>query len=94
MVDTKAKGAVVAINIKNDETQRLARELAGLTGETVTSAVTVAVRERLERIRRDELTVEQRTDAILQLGRDMAARLGPNPLTTDDLYDDVTGLPA
>ena len=43
----------MSLNIKNPETHRLARDLALLTGETVTEAVTVAVRERLERIRSD-----------------------------------------
>ena len=39
------------LNIKNEETCRLARELARLTGETKTSAITVALHERLERER-------------------------------------------
>ena len=39
----------MALNLKNDEADRLARELAGLTGETITEAVVVALRERLER---------------------------------------------
>ena len=42
----------MSLNIKNDETCRLARELASLTGETVTGAVTVALRDRLVRERR------------------------------------------
>jgi antitoxin VapB len=41
------------MNIKSQEAHRLARELASLTGESLTSAVTEAVRERLERVRRD-----------------------------------------
>ena len=39
----------MSLNIKNEETYRLAHELAELTGESVTTAVTEAVRERLER---------------------------------------------
>ena len=54
----------MALNIKDDRTDRLVRELAAETGENLTTAVTVAVRERLERLRgsvpharrRDELT--------------------------------------
>ena len=38
-------------SIKNREADQLARELAFLTGETMTGAVTVAVRERLARER-------------------------------------------
>ncbi len=41
----------MALNIKDEGTDRLVRELAAETGETITAAVTVAVRERLERLR-------------------------------------------
>jgi antitoxin VapB len=41
----------MALNIKDDGADRLARELAAETGESITTAVTVAVRERLERLR-------------------------------------------
>ena len=37
------------LNIKNPETDRLARALAAATGETLTEAVTRAIQERLER---------------------------------------------
>ena len=36
----------MGLNIKNDETYRLVEELVKLTGETLTGAVTQAVRER------------------------------------------------
>jgi len=41
----------VALNIKDSTADRLVRELATTTGESITTAVTVAVRERLERVR-------------------------------------------
>ena len=41
----------MALNIKDATTDRLVRELADETGESITTAVTVAVRERLERLR-------------------------------------------
>lgn len=41
----------MAINLKDAEADRLARELAEATGESIASAVTIAVRERLERLR-------------------------------------------
>ncbi len=40
------------LNIRNEETEELATTLAKLTGETKTEAVTQALRERLQRIRR------------------------------------------
>jgi hypothetical protein len=52
MVQTKG-GEVdrMALNIKNKEAHKLAEELARLTGESMATAVTIAVRERLDRIR-------------------------------------------
>jgi antitoxin VapB len=41
-----------ALSIKNAETVRLARELAAKRGETITQAVTTALRERLETLER------------------------------------------
>jgi len=41
----------MSLNIKNDEAHRLAQELAKVTGESMTVAVSEAIRERLERVR-------------------------------------------
>lgn len=41
----------MALSIKSDEADRLARELAATTGESLTDAVTEALRERLDRER-------------------------------------------
>jgi antitoxin VapB len=40
----------MALNIKNPEADRLARELVAHTGETITEAVVKALRERLKRV--------------------------------------------
>jgi antitoxin VapB len=63
----------MALSIKSDEAHRLARELALLTGESMTAAVTEAVRERLERIRRTGR--RGLADRLLAIGKDCAARL-------------------
>ena len=42
----------MALSIKGRDADRLARELAKETGETITQAVTAALRERLSRLRR------------------------------------------
>ena len=84
----------MSLNIKNAETYRLVRELADVTGESMTAAVTSAVRERLERIRADggqRLDIE-RGLALLRVMRD---RFEPGYLDQDFdavLYDD-RGLP-
>jgi len=44
----------MALSIKTDEADRLARELAEATHETLTQAVTTALRERLERVRSEQ----------------------------------------
>lgn len=38
------------LNIKDDETERLANEIAALTGESKTGAIRTALRERTERL--------------------------------------------
>jgi antitoxin VapB len=83
----------MAINIKNDETQRLAHELAKLTGESMTMAVTEAVRERLDRVRGQR--GESLSERLLKIGQDCAERL-KEPYRSKDhgelLYDEK-GLP-
>lgn len=41
----------MALNIKDEATDRLARELAATTGETITVALRLAIEERLSRVR-------------------------------------------
>jgi antitoxin VapB len=82
------------MNIKSEETHRLARELAELTGESQTAAVTIALRERLER-----LHAERPADLaarLLAIGRDCAAHLLEPYRSIDhgDLLYDEQGLPA
>ncbi len=83
----------MSLNIKNKETYRLARELAERTGESMTAAVTVAVRERLDRIR-DQHDIDL-VDRLLAIGKDCAAHL-KEPYRSSDhgalLYDEL-GLP-
>jgi antitoxin VapB len=80
----------MGINIKNPETQQLARELAELTGENLTTAITVAVRERRDRVLADETV-----NTMLELGRDCAQRLPPELRGADhgDLLYGADGLP-
>jgi antitoxin VapB len=39
------------LNVKSDDAHRLARELAGLTGTSITEAVTIALKEAVDRAR-------------------------------------------
>ena len=84
----------MSLNIGDAETCRLARELARLTGETMTGAITVALRERLEREkrRRDADALARDLHAI---GQRCAGLLGPGPSAVEhgDLLYDERGLP-
>ena len=84
----------MSLNIKNEETCRLAAELARLTGETKTGAITVALRERLERERRTRDIEERRRD-LRAIAERFAKLMGPGPSAVehgDFLYDE-RGLP-
>jgi antitoxin VapB len=85
----------VSLNIKSAETHRLARELSDLTGESLTEAVTVALRERIARMHTTEDQKNARKEAILAIGRDVASRLSPEVRAIDhgELLYDEHGLP-
>jgi antitoxin VapB len=81
----------VSLNIKNPETHALAAQIARKTGESMTEAVTVALRERLARLEQPDALAED----LLAIGKDCAARLKEPWRSIDHgalLYDDL-GLP-
>ncbi len=82
----------MGLNIKNEETYRLARALARLTGESMTRAVTVALRERLQRVRRRQGHKATAED-LLAIGERCAEHLKAPPLDHGDLLYDERGLP-
>lgn len=66
----------MALNIKDPVTDRLARELAGLTGETITDALRIALSDRLSQVRR-QASMRQRADSLhcyIDRGRQRALR--------------------
>ena len=84
----------MSLNIKNDEAHRLARRLAALTGESLTVAVTEALRERVTRLERSDR--DGLAERLLAIGRDCAAHLSEEQRALDYdalLYDEKTGLP-
>jgi antitoxin VapB len=79
----------MGINIKNAETHRLIRELAELTGESMTTAVTVAVRDRLSRVRNSDPDAGMAA-RLQEISADMRVLLPAEFLEgdpTDALYD-------
>ncbi|MFN0025543.1 MAG: type II toxin-antitoxin system VapB family antitoxin [Parvularculaceae bacterium] len=83
----------MSLNIKNPETHALAVELAQKLGSTLTEAVTVALKDRLARERR-ETQIAERKAQLTRSSRRIADMIGPGGLPDHDalLYDD-RGLP-
>jgi antitoxin VapB len=84
----------MALNIRSPETEALAAELARLTGETKTEAVTRAVRDRLERVKRAR---QGRTlaDELEAIGRRCAALPVLDARSPDEILGyDESGLPS
>lgn len=86
----------MGLNIKNPEAEEPARQLASETGENLTRAITVAVQERLDRIRRrDTAAGSDRTALLQRISRDAAGRWVEPHRSSDhgDLLYDEAGLP-
>ena len=83
----------MSMNIKNKEAYRLTEELAKLTGETLTAAVTESVRERLDRVRQAQ--GKSLADQLLMIGKDCAAHLKApfRAIDHDRMLYDERGLP-
>ena len=83
----------MAISIKDPETDSLARELSQLTGESITTAVSKALRDRLlrERARQGSAAL---ADELREIGRRGAALPRRDTRSTDEIlgYGD-DGLP-
>jgi antitoxin VapB len=82
----------MSLNIKSSEAHELAAELARLTGESMTKAVTEAIRERLEREkrRRDE---DKLAKDLLEIGRQVASYPRRDHRTLEEFLYDERGLP-
>ena len=76
----------MALNIKDPRTDTLARELAQTTGETITEAVTVAVKERLERLR-----AGRRPRRLADELDEIAVRCASLPVLDERSEDEILG---
>jgi len=85
----------MALSIKNPETEALARELAELTGESITMAINTALQEKIDKdrlLKKRKITSEK----IMQFAAECAPRFPDNKTSfelIDELYDKLTGLP-
>lgn len=82
----------MGMNIKSEKAQRLARQLADATGQSMTAAVEQALEAELNRLRSEEDYAARKARI-----KEILRRSGPTPpgVTSDhsDLYGD-DGLPA
>lgn len=93
MVDVVGRIYTMSLNIKNKQAHELASELAKRTGESLTEAVTKALRERLDRMAGKHGS--GLADRLLAIGKDCAAHL-KEPFRSaphGDLLYDENGLP-
>ena len=81
----------MALSIRDEKTDALAREIAGMTGETITDAIGKALQERLLRLR-TETEFKQRKAKVQDLTRRMTENMVGPVLSDDDIYD-VHGMP-
>ncbi|HEY5434075.1 MAG TPA: type II toxin-antitoxin system VapB family antitoxin [Candidatus Limnocylindrales bacterium] len=85
----------MSLNIKNEETVRLVRELAAVLDVSLTAAITDAVRARLDQVRAERVEPAFDVEAVLEMWGAIGDRLGHDYLSQDFdalLYDDM-GLP-
>jgi len=55
----------MAISIRNEKTEKLAREVAHLTGENLTQTITHSLEERLNRLKGRKTTIDLRHEIML-----------------------------
>lgn len=75
----------MALSIKKEEADRLARELASTTGESLTDAVVIALKERLDRARR------QRATGMAERLRRLAAEVRDLPVLDSRAAEEIVG---
>jgi antitoxin VapB len=89
----------LGLNIKDQETHDLVKQLASLKGTSLTGAVKLAVREQLDR----EKAVQEKTNSkkglakwLMEISRETAPLMNDGRTVKelmDELYDPETGLP-
>ena len=76
----------MALSIKNDETERLARQMARETGESITEAIQKALQERWERLK-----LRRRSHALAGQIDDLLRRVDALPTLDSRPDDEILG---
>ena len=82
----------MALSLKDPETDRLAREVARMTGETLTVAIRIALQQRLDRelLRQGSSGLAEQ---LMALGKECAALPDYDTRTADEIIGyDETGM--
>ena len=82
----------MALNIRNSKTEKLANELASLTGESKTEAVTKALEERLNQVRKRSKK-RRVSESLDEIARHCAGLPILDDRDADTLLYDDQGLP-
>jgi len=82
----------MALNIRNDLAEKLATDLAELTGESKTAAVTKALQDRLLRIKRQQ-SKRRLADRLNEIAKHCAALPILNKQSPEEMLYDKHGLP-
>jgi antitoxin VapB len=82
------------LSIKDPEADKMARDLAQRTGESITQAVITALRERLVREQRKDEAIDSLVDEVMDIGRHCAALPLLDARSPDEIIGyDEHGLP-
>jgi antitoxin VapB len=76
----------MALSIKSLETEKLAREVAAKTGESLTSAIQTALEERLNRLKQ-----EQRSQIVAGQLQEILRRVDRLPILDSRTPDEILG---
>jgi antitoxin VapB len=80
------QGGKMALSIRNLKAEKLAREIAAESGETITQAITLALEERLERLRGRSTTTDL-VEEILKISK----RCSAIPDRDQRSFDEILG---
>jgi len=81
----------MGLNIKNEKTHKQAQELARLTGESMTVAVSEAIRERLEHVR--SKSQKGLAEKLMKIARETGPLWKKPYVSLEELLYDEKGLP-
>ena len=86
----------MSLNIKNEETHRIVRELAVLRGISQVAAVTQAVEHEIKREKESQRRRKLMAEWLMDISRETGPMMNDGKTSTElieELYDPETGLP-